>query len=87
MLAFLRTEEQNLNYYKILKNNIIKLNKMNKITGVITYTLGAVFSGAIGGTLIGTDGAIVGVCISSVIISLIILSKKQAVKEVNKLPK
>ena len=60
---------------------------MNKITGIITYTLGAVFGGIIGGTLLGKGGAIGGICISSIIISLVILSKKQVVKEVNKIPK
>ncbi len=59
---------------------------MNKIKGLLIYTLGAVFGGIIGGTLLGTGGAIGGICISSIIVSLIILSKKQVVKEVNKLP-
>ena len=71
----------------IFKNDIIKLNKMNKLIGILMYTFGGIFGGAIGGTLIGKGGAIGGVCISSIIISLAILSKKQAVKEVNKLSK
>ncbi len=57
---------------------------MNKFKGFLLYTLGIILGGKVGGNLISKGGKVGGAIISSIIISIVILSKREKKKKVKK---